>query len=445
MFVRTLILSLLLLMFQQSDSSKLAGQLSARKASNDSASASQQDPCAGLRRDIAGTQRAYERLKADYDKVSRELEALRRQGGGGASNELAAARSEIANLKEKLSNAEQALRNLREQTAPLRTENERLKSENGGLQNSKRELETKLRTAENNLSELRQQSAPIRSERDNLRGQLGEQQTRLAALQKQYDALSVAANSNKEASETMAAKFSACTEQLEKNPGVLLDTAIASLTASGAGGSGGSGSDTAIRIDGTQGKTHIIRDLVIGTLDISFDSKEVRPDHSFPLKAVFKPHPVLQPGSLQGADERNITWHIEMQYAPKHLTATYDRQQSGNKEPRRTVDATEEQTWVWQLQTTKDFESDLSDLILFAGYELQGDSKTRDLLREPIKLSIPPGPGFFALFKENLSWILGVIATILGICTGYLGLKQKKQSAQQNAPQGGQTQTEPKT
>lgn len=445
MFVRTLILSLLFILFQQIDAPKSKGKFGDQRATNEIQIGAQQDPCAACKRELAAQQRSYENLKNELARVNRELEALRRQGGGGASGELAAARKEITDLREKLANAEQALNNLRQQTAPLRTENARLTSENRELQNSKRDLETKLRTAENNLAELRRQSAPIqserdalRSERDNLRGQLGEQQTRLAALQKQHDELSAAANSNREASEALAARFSACTEQLEKNPGVLLDTAIAAQTISGTGAGGGGGSgDTAIRIDGSEGKTHIIRDLVIGTLDISFDSDEVRAGHSFPLKAVFKPHPILKPGSLQGVDERNITWHIEMQYAPQRLTATYDRQQSGNKDTRRTVDATEEQTWVWQLNTAKDFESDLSDLILFAGYEMQGDSKTRDLVREPIKLAIPPGPGFFAIFKENLNWILGVIVALLSIYSGWITMKPRKKDTPP-PPQGGQ-------
>jgi predicted nucleic acid-binding Zn-ribbon protein len=434
MFVRTLILSLVFSLFQQGDVPKSKGELAEQRARSEMQIGAQQDPCASCKRELAAQQRGYENLKNELAKVNRELEALRRQGGGGASGELAAARNEINSLTEKLASAEQALNTLRQQTAPLRSENARLKGENGELQNAKRDLESKLRTAENNLSELRRQSAPVqserdalRTERDSLRGQLGEQQARLAALQKQHEELSAAANSNKATSDELAARATACTEQLEKNPGVLLDTAIASQSTTGTG-AGGSG-DTAIRIDGTEGKTHIIRDLVIGTLDISFDSDEVRAGHSFPLKAVFKPHPVLKPGSLQGADARNISWHIEMQYAPQRLTATYDRQQSGNKDPRRTVDATEEQTWVWQLQTAKDFESDLSDLILFAGYEMQGDSKTRDLVREPIKLAIPPGPGFFATFKDNLNWILGVIVALLTIYSGWITNRQRKQDA----------------
>ncbi|HEV7903853.1 MAG TPA: hypothetical protein VGO96_08435 [Pyrinomonadaceae bacterium] len=450
MLVRTSILSSLLLLLLQIDAPQSQGELAARRATKESALAAQRDPCADLKRELEAAQRAAASLKTEHARLVRELEILRRQGG--ASNETAAARAEIANLKGKLASAEQALNNLREQTAPLRTENERLRgenkrliSENGALQNSKRELESKLRTAENNLAELRRQSAPLlterealRTEQENLRHQLGDQQSRLAALQRQHEELTAVSNSNRAASDELAARVSACTEQLQKNPGVLLEAAGAAQTTSGAGGTGGG--DTAIRIDGTQGRTHIIRDLVIGTLDISFDSDEVRAGHSFPLKAVFKPHPVLQPGSLQGADARNIVWHIEMQYAPQHLTATYDRQQSGNKDPRRTVDATEEQTWVWQLQTAKDFESDLSDLILFAGYDMQGDSKTRDLVREPIKLAVPPGPGFFAIFKDNLNWILGVIVALLSIYSGWLTVRPRKQDAPPPPPQGGQQQ-----
>jgi regulator of replication initiation timing len=444
MFVRTSILSFLLLLSLPFDAPRAQVKLADQRAKGEGALAAQRDPCAGLRSELDAAQRAAASLKTEHARVVRELEILRRQGGGGASNESGAARAEIASLKEKLANAEQALKNLREQTAPLRTENSRLKDENGGLKSAKSDLETKLRTAENNLAELRRQSAPLlterdalRAERDNLRNQLGDQQTRLAALQKQHEELTAVSNSNREASEELAARATACTEQLQKNPGVLLETAVAAQTVAGTGAGGGG--DTAIRIDGTQGRTHIIRDLVIGTLDISFASDEVRAGHSFPLKAVFKPHPVLQPGSLQGADARNIVWHIEMQYAPQHLTATYDRQQSGNKDARRTVDATEEQTWVWQLQTAKNFESDLSDLILFAGYEMQGDSKTRDLLREPIKLAVPPGPGFFATFKDNLNWILGVVVALLSIYSGWLTVRPRKQNAPP-PPQGGQQQ-----
>ncbi|HKP72487.1 MAG TPA: hypothetical protein VJT82_06085 [Pyrinomonadaceae bacterium] len=452
MLFRTLTLSLLVLVFQQpTDSPKVKAKSSDVMATPETNLAAQQDPCARCERQLNAEQSNSEKLRGELERLSRELDALRQKGGGaGNDKELAAARNQIINLNAKLESAAQDIDRLNKQIAPLRSDNERLKGENSRLSNeseklrgSLRDLELRLSASDRSLAELRQQSAAttgrdeLRVERDNLRAQLKGQQESYAALQQRYDELSAASNSSREASDAIASKFTACTEQLQQNPSLLLNTAAAAQRASGSEGG------TAIRInddggDAGQCKTHIIRDLVIGTLDISFDKDEVRAGHSFPLKAVFKPHSILKPDSIAGADERDITWRIELQYAPKHLTATYDRQQSGNRDQLRTVDPSQEQTWVWQLNTAKDFESDLSDLILFAGYETAGAGETKDLLREPIKLAIPPGPGFVAVFKENLNYILGIIATVLGICTGYLGLKQKKQSAQQNAPQGGQ-------
>src|SRR5262249_21518472 len=46
------------------------------------------------------------------------------------------------------------------------------------------------------------------------------------------------------------------------------------------------------------GRIHEIRELVIGTLEISYE-KEQKANEKFPLKATFTPHPIISPGTLK--------------------------------------------------------------------------------------------------------------------------------------------------
>ncbi len=181
------------------------------------------------------------------------------------------------------------------------------------------------------------------------------------------------------------------------------------------------------------GKVHVIRELVIGTLQTVYD-KAVKPGDKFPLKAIFKPHPIIAPGTLQQpASEENISWFIELQYKPQKSQATYDQGQSGQKTARREIDPRGgEETWNWSVVSPPSFESDKSDLIVYAEYQIgaQPGSQPKDIVHEEIlfKQIIEPGSisRGFAWLKENLTYLLGTITVLVGIWATWIKTKKDK-------------------
>jgi hypothetical protein len=178
------------------------------------------------------------------------------------------------------------------------------------------------------------------------------------------------------------------------------------------------------------GKIHIVRELVIGTLYTEYD-KEVKAGDSIRLKAVFKPHPILNLGGLAGATEERIRWYTELQYNSQKSKVDYDDKESGGKQLRRELDPSgSEETWVWTVTPQVNFRTDVSDLILYAGYRIGDDDRKNDVLRESIKITEASVPGLvsrvFRSLRENSSTILSVLSAFLLIWSTLLAVKKTR-------------------
>jgi hypothetical protein len=177
------------------------------------------------------------------------------------------------------------------------------------------------------------------------------------------------------------------------------------------------------------GKVHVVRELVIGTLQTIFE-KETKPGVEFPLKAIFKPHPIITPGALK-ASEEPISWFIDLQYPSQHSSVSYDEAQSGQKPTKRAIDpAGGEETWVWKVTPPANFGADVSDLVVFAEYKMAEQTGRKDIVHENIKFTQIKEPGtftqVFAWVKENLSYLLATLSVAIGIWATIIKTKKDK-------------------
>jgi hypothetical protein len=174
------------------------------------------------------------------------------------------------------------------------------------------------------------------------------------------------------------------------------------------------------------GKTHHVRELVIGTLETEYDAK-VRPGTSFPVKATFTPHPIMR--IPHAADL--YAWHLELDYQSSRIKdVQYNTEKSGRKARRREIvlDGPAE-TWVWELTAPADFQKDRSDIIVYAGYSIPNqEPEMMDITREPVELTEKETPSAFALalafIKDNLTYILGLISVLVAIWATLISIKK---------------------
>jgi hypothetical protein len=346
----------------------------------------------------------------------------------------------------------------RQDLAKCQTESRGLAARIDRLTRSAADLNSKIREAQQEIERCRGQNGQMSRERDEARRQLAGLTQARDSLQRQLDEARLELKRQADSNSEVNAQFA----DLQKRSGNL-DVQLASLNnqisadkqtiaalSSQLMALGQSGSTTASELTEAASRraaaqpegqvvaryeendqVHLIRELVIGTLHTIYP-KEVKGGAAFTLKAIFRPHPIITPGTFGRATQEAITWYIDLQYASQRSQVSYDRSQSGEKIERRQVDPSgSEETWAWRVLPPESFDSDLSDLIVYAEYETRsGPGDRKDIVHEPIGFSEMTEPGvlssIFGLIKENISYLLGLLSIAVGIWATIIGTKKDK-------------------
>ena len=178
------------------------------------------------------------------------------------------------------------------------------------------------------------------------------------------------------------------------------------------------------------GKRHVIRELVIGTLELAYETS-LAPGAKVPMEATFTPHPILQRRPGQPTEDPTL-WYIELRFESTRINGNYNKARSGKPQLRELNPLGGKETWDWELIAPEDFNQDKSSVIVDAGYREPGSEQEwlRDIAREPLVLSEKETPGAFAaaftFFKENLTYALGIVSIIFGIWATYVSVKKGK-------------------
>ena len=317
---------------------------------------------------------------------------------------------ELSLLKSQLTEAQQQL-----EASNLR-HSEQLKK----LQADQVNLDLQLKTSNDAVQKFKTQNLQLADEMASLKLKLSGQENQLQTTESEL--------------QTSKASVSDLTKQL-LNRGNAPSSPEALLALKFEEPPGGKSTAGIVSIYEDSGKVHVIRELVIGTLQTIYD-KEVKPGRAFPLKAIFKPHPIITPGTLnQSASEENISWFIDLQYPSQKSQVVYDQQQSGQKPSRRAIDPRGgDETWIWSVLAPPNFESDISDLVVFAEYQRPTQTGTqtnrKDIVHENIKFNQIIEPGAFtrtiSWIKENLTYLLATATAVIAIWGGIIKTKKDK-------------------
>lgn len=339
--------------------------------------------------------------------------------------------TQIDQLNRRIAALQQELGNTREKLGSTEREIERLKAENARLNN----LASDLRGAQQNINTLQQQLRQVRqelqgSQSENARlaalnltlnhqvTQLQEQSNRLKAELDIAQAALQAASANSPVTNIKGTTL----EQLRANPQAVLNLAESY------GEESAESVEIVIPASEPGEKTRVIRELVIGTLEVEYEN-EVEAGKDYRIKATFTPHPIME--APASADEEKITWYLELEYNSTNITkVAYDAELSGRKAAKREVSLNgRTETWGWKITPPPGFGEDAADIIVYAGYRMGAQEKLpTDIARQNLKIKERQSPGVIAaalsLIKENLNWILGVLATLIGIWATYVTIRK---------------------
>lgn len=175
----------------------------------------------------------------------------------------------------------------------------------------------------------------------------------------------------------------------------------------------------------TQGKDGSIRrELVIGTLEVKPYPAEIPADGKLQLIAIFTPRPL--PGGLAG----DTLWYVNLVYnPPPGINAAYNQKESLGEEVREIHIGTEHK-WVWIVDAPKESQTvpNSTQMDILAGFQ---KDKVERIAGQPVVLTrAKPPAGFFAkafgAVKENLTYILATLTTLLGIWATFLTVKLKR-------------------
>jgi molybdopterin converting factor small subunit len=174
----------------------------------------------------------------------------------------------------------------------------------------------------------------------------------------------------------------------------------------------------------TQGKDGSLRrELVIGTLEVKPYPTEIPAEGKLQLMATFTPRP------LPGGFASNTPWYVNLVYnPPPGINVAYSQEKSLGEEVRE-IQVGGEYKWVWIVDAPKDSQAVLAtEMDIRAGFE---KAKVERIAGQSVVLTREkPKPGWFAsLFatvKENLTYILASIMTLLGIWAAYLNVRLRR-------------------
>jgi len=368
------------------------------------------------------------RFNDERKSLERQVSSLKRDNDK-LNNQLGDARKEISGLRSAASSA-----------SALTAENSRLKDQ---LNNANREAAKFKSEAAN----FKNQAGGFRSERDRLSGELAAARQETANWQNQYNALRTqsqtslnqtqnqlrdAQNQLSQSGETAAAlsgQLGNLTDQQKTVPGLmagrLVNSAAESLQAQAI-----NGEPVRTTVVERDGKVTTITDLVVGRLEVKHD-KEIETGKPSSVNATFTPHQVLDSKFVSPLEQQNINWWVELDYKPVRFNAPYDPKTNNGKAQKRSLNLNSSENWSWVFTPEKGFKKDSSPLRLAVSYKIGSQPEiSKDLPPETVALVEKVEPGFmlrtWQFIKENLTYILGVITTILAILGGIVSNKKNK-------------------
>ena len=177
---------------------------------------------------------------------------------------------------------------------------------------------------------------------------------------------------------------------------------------------------------------HVVTNLVIGTLDLTYDPPQIEFPHASKLTLVFEPRSVSPFGT-----ENEIRWYMRAAYDPTYLKAEYLKAESGNQDESRqlTLAANQKETWKWTVAPLADFEKDKTDLICYLRYEIapalvpaaskpDTDPQEVEIWRKAAQWTkAPEPPGWFSrLWSQYLNTFAAALTTWLGLAAALIGL-----------------------
>jgi hypothetical protein len=377
-------------------------------------------------------------------KENRDLSNKLAQAGRGDGDERL--RQDYKNLRQEFKNLEGRFDECQNARNNLATLNRDLNNKlSQGTSGPSREFEERLRTAQETANRYRTQNAALVREKDQLAGQLADLGRRRDELDRQLQT----ANLNLQQSRDEVARLSGSTASQRSG-----DSRSATGESSSQSGENDQSSvrpashnvgaillrsktsnpqpqkesETTSWSYEEGGKRHVIRELVIGTLELTYETS-IAPGTKVPMEATFTPHPILQRAPNQATVDP-ILWYIELRFESTRITGNYNKGRSGKPQQRELNPQGGKETWDWELVAPEDFNQDKSAVIVDAGYKEPGSEKEwlPDIAREPLVLSEKETPGAFAvafrLLKENLTYALGIVSVIFGIWATYVSVKK---------------------
>ncbi len=375
-------------------------------------------------------------LKNDNDKLSARLkdadrEISRLRTDASSSSALIA---ENNRLKDQLNRASR-------EAASFKSDAANFKSQADGFRAERDKLSVELASARQDVTNWQSQYNALKSQSQN---QLNAMKTQ---SQNQIDALKTQSQSNLnqtqnqlrdaqnqlsqsgETSANLSGQLGNLTDQQKTVPammaGRLVNSAAESLQAQSV-----NGSPIHTTVVEKDGKITTITDLVIGRLEVKHD-KEIETGKPSSLNATFTPHQVLDSKFVSPLEQQNINWWIELDYKPLRLNAAYDSKSNNGKAQKRALNLNSSENWSWVFTPEKGFKKEESPLRLTVSYSIGGSPEiSKELPSENVALFEKEEPGLvlrtWQFVKENLTYILGVITTILAILGGVVSNKKNK-------------------
>lgn len=364
-------------------------------------------------------------LKDKNGTLANQVNALR-QSANSATQQLSALKDSNGKLANQVNELRQSANNSTQQLRVLQNENAQLKAANTDLKSrltkaeSAKTFEQELTVANNQLTILRSDNQRLSGLNQNLNNQLTQSLQRITGLEEELKTSKAELAALKLSDSTPPETRSQVIQQT-----VLNLAKVQGLEKAQKGEAGATWSYDA------DGKTHVITELVIGTLKTEYE-KEVKPGTDYQLKATFEPHPILNPHRVEGSSADEVRWYMELSYLSNKIKFAYDPELSGRKEQKREIQVSnQKETWGWKITPPANFEADKSEIIVYAGYKLANEEKPlEDLDRLSVEINEKEVPGtlsvIWGFIKDNLSYILATIGTILGIWLTYVSIQKSR-------------------
>ena len=391
-----------------------------------------------------------ETARSNLAKENKDLSNKLAQAGRGGGDEKL--RQDYRNLSQEFKNLEGRFDECQSARNNLAAANRDLNKRLAEAGRPAGDFEAQFRTAQATAERYRTQNAALLSEKNQIAGQLADLGRRRDELDRQLQTANLSLQQSRDeiarlsafraGQSSTGASGGGSSSQPSQNPG---DAQIDRSSARPASHNVGAvllrsktstpqqqqkESETRTWSYDEGGKRHVIRELVIGTLELTYETS-IAPGTKVPMEATFTPHPILQ-RAPDRATEDPILWYIELRFESTRIAGNYNKARSGKPQQRELNPQGGKETWDWELTAPEDFNQDKSAVIVDAGYKEPGLEKEwlPDIAREPLVLSEKETPGAFAvafrLLKENLTYALGLVSVIFGIWATYVSVKKGK-------------------